>query len=241
VAEWSSWWCRRRNYLGIVRPLRLQTCSRIAPRVALPAISAVFCVSALRLDPREAARALRAFRRRTGWKGEVKGHSLTVEQRLLLLDLAFKTPGAAAVVVCDSRTAFGGWAANTIVPEACLRRELLFEACVLAMEDIPGIPCAGVTVDDGRYTRNVLAEERAHVEAALRQRGLLPAGDRPRLVAHEASEQHPGLQVADVVANVVHRFLRDADGLPDALVERLHVRHVGVPSLRPGWAGEPPY
>jgi len=179
----------------------------------------------------------------------VKGHSLAVEQRLLLLDLAFKMPSAAAVVVCDSRTAFGGWAASTLVPEACLRRELLFEACVLAMEDVPGVPCAGVAVDSGRYTRHVLAEERAHVEAALRQRGLLPAGGRPRLMAHVASQQHPGLQVADVVANTVHRLLRDAEpgvapvltGLPDALVERLRVRHVGVLDRRPGWAGEPPY
>lgn len=209
----------------------------------------LFCVSALRLEPREVERALKVFRRQTSWEGEVKGHALHAEQRLLLLELAFKTPSAAAVVVCDARTMLGGWAASTLVPEAMLRRELLSEACILAMEDLPRATCAGVTADGGRYTRKVLAEERTHLETVLRERGLLPQAKHPRLVAHASSQQHPGLQLADVVANTVHRLLRGAQpgvspalvGLPEVLVERIQIRHVALPAHRPGWMGESPY
>ncbi len=209
----------------------------------------LFCVSALRLDPRHAERALKSFRRSVGWEGEVKGHALDTNARQLLLDLTFKTPGAAAVVVCDSRTSLGGWAAGTIVPEPRLRRELLTEACVLAMADVPGTPCVGVTIDGGRYTKAVLSDERAHLEGVLRARGLLTAPPHPRLVAHLTSEQHPGLQLTDVLANTVHRLLRSSkpgqlpslNGLPEALAERLQVRHVALALHRPDWAGEPPY
>lgn len=209
----------------------------------------LFCVSALRLDPRLAERALKSFRRRVGWEGEVKGHALDSKSRRLLLDLTFKTPGAAAVVVCDSRTSFGGWAASTLVPEARLRRELVVEACVLSMADVPGTPCAGVTIDGGRYTKAVLAEERAYIECVLSQLGVLTSPPHPRLVAHFPSEQHPGLQLTDVLANTVHRLLHSAEpgsapdfsGLPDVLTERLQVRHASLTHRRPLWLGGPPY
>lgn len=209
----------------------------------------LFCVSALRLDAREAERALRSFRKSTGRTGEVKGHGLDGEERRLLLDLTFRAPGTAAVVMCDSRTALGGWAAKTLAPEASLRYELLTEACTVALAGAPPWACQGVIIDGGRYQEKVLREERQRLEGALRTRGLLTVAPHPRLITHTASEAHAGLQLTDVVANTIHRLVRDGEpghgpdfsGLPDVLTGRLAVRHVALAEQRPPWVGEPPY
>lgn len=209
----------------------------------------LFCVSAFRIDPQEAARALKSFRRRTGHQGEVKGHRLLPAERVLLLDLAFRAPGAAAVVACDGRTPLGGWAASTLLPESTLRRELLTEACIQVLGNGPDSPCQGVVVDGGRYPNAVLEAERLHLDLTLRTHGLLTAPAHPRLITYEKSEAHAGLQLTDVLANTIHRLLRDAapgcapslHGLPEAMQERLEVRHVGLPTHRPDWLGPPPY
>jgi len=129
----------------------------------------VFLVAAVRLEPSVARRAIKSFRKATGWEGEVKGHRMNSGQQRILFDLAFAAPAAAAVVVCDARTPLGGWAVGAQT-EADLYPELVIEACTVMIAAAPkGVPCSAVTADGGRYTKAIRDRQRKRVEGALRE------------------------------------------------------------------------
>lgn len=127
--------------------------------------------------------------------------------------------------------------------EHVLRSEMFAEACeLLASTDLfRGLAPRGINVtkDDGRYTREVLADARRLTESRLAE---LVAGTHFE-VRYGSSQSTPGLQVADVIANALNRAIRQE--APEPLLApmmppgRLRVSSVKLSRRRPAWALSP--
>lgn len=95
-------------------------------------------MAAVVIQPADAVRLVKSFRKATGFPGEIKGSKLTITQRAAFLGLLARQPDAASVaVVGQRRTAIGGWAMG-VLTEVELYGHLLTEACVA----LPGLGCS---------------------------------------------------------------------------------------------------
>ncbi|MBF0304350.1 MAG: hypothetical protein HQL41_01680 [Alphaproteobacteria bacterium] len=113
----------------------------------------IFLVSAAAVAHNDAKTLMRRFRKATGLGGEIKGHRLTPEQRRMFFGELQKIGTAVAVsTTCSRQNQLGGWAMAAL-DEADLRTQLVIESC--AQLPIVG-PTVGITVDGGRYKRQIL-------------------------------------------------------------------------------------
>jgi hypothetical protein len=149
----------------------------------------VMTLAAVDIDQKAADAMLLQFRRTTGYRGEVKGSRIDLDERALFFDL-FTASAATAVV---------GVAISALKPEpgedrgdhdvdtyAALMRDVVSSA-------LPEIPaCNSVVIDDGRYGDATLAAIRDMIGKVAG-----PFGS----VQLELSHRLAGLQIADVIAN----------------------------------------
>ncbi len=139
---------------------------------------------------RDAAADLDArYRSATGLTSELKGSRITMRHRQLFFDL-FADVGASATV---------GIAISALRPFPGEDRGDHDRHVYLALiEDVLGalLPAAGgcieVVVDDGRYDAATIVRIRDDIGRLVGPMGIAAMG---------LSHQHPGLQIADVVAN----------------------------------------
>lgn len=199
----------------------------------------IFLVAAVMLSATGATRSLKSFRKAVNWKGsEIKGHSLTLEQRRVFFDLLNREADLDSVVVsCGRRNPLGGWAMGTL-PESQLYSHLLREACLGLIR--PGFVPRTITPDGGRYKRAELNTIKADLAGAVQVNVASPHEVR---VSFEDSASFPGLQIADVIANTVFQALGNtaASEFANELLgplrssRRLTLRPVELVGCRPAW------
>lgn len=137
----------------------------------------------------EAAEFDARFRAETGLTSEMKGSRITMRQRQLFFDLFEASCGQATV----------GIAISAVRPHPGEDRGDHDQHVYLALiQDVLGslLPAAGgcieVVVDDGRYDAAAIVRIRDDIGRIVGPMGLATMG---------LSHQHPGLQIADVIAN----------------------------------------
>lgn len=165
-----------------------------------------FLVSAVRIDGGQALRMLKTIRKLTGISGsELKGNALDIRQIETVFSVIQRHPEAVAVsVVCRRDDPVGGWAAGTL-EEHQIWRELIVECCLpLHRQGVQGI-----VPDGGRYKKAILRAIEAEIAASVSRRASLPRVP----VGCANSVATPGIQIADVISNTVHRAISD---YPDA-------------------------
>jgi hypothetical protein len=149
--------------------------------------------------------------------GEVHGHELNIEQRIAFFKHLAKHggDGFSATVVCERTNSLGGWAMSQI-KEHRLRSLMIVEAGRVILERLElGIARLGITKDGGRYTKALLEEARLLTMSGLQR--LQPSLEVD--VQYGQSQQHPALQIADVVANTIHRS-RNGDPICQSIEQR---------------------
>ncbi len=200
-----------------------------------------FLVAAVAIQPVDAARLVKSFRKATGCTGEIKGHDFTLAQRAIFLDLLARQPDTVSVVViCQRRDAVGGWAMRAL-SEPELYGHLLTEAC-LALPGLDQLVRLAVTPDQPRYTKD---------RAGLVRGGLIQALTARHPVLEVTAEFRDsaataGLQVADAVVNTLFQLAsptpaRDAVApmLARLLAQStLTVRNVQLVDRRPAWLSD---
>lgn len=177
---------------------------------------------------------IRRFRKKAGWKHqEVKGNLMSPADMKQFVDILLKHgSGCAMSVVCSREAPIGGYAMS--LEESVVWTSLIAESVLPLMD-------AGVTrvvPDGGRYSKLVL--DAAETEIAARVAGHT---DRKISVSCGKSEQHHGIQVADVLANLIMRSLttkpdtEQAVGLVAMLVRAntLQVQSITLEGRRPAW------
>lgn len=202
------------------------------------AANSAFLVAAAAIQPADAARLVKSFRKATGFPGEIKGSKLSMAQRATFLGLLARQPDAASVVVaCRRSAAVGGWAMGALT-EAELYGHLLAEACVA----LPGLSAArhvSVTPDQLRYSKDRAEVVRTGLIGAIAIRH--PAAKVA--VGFGNSAELAGLQVADAVANSVFQVLvpspvsEAVKPMLAPLLARgsLTIRDVQLSDRRPAW------
>lgn len=195
-----------------------------------------FIVSAVAVAQSDAKVLMRRFRKATRIGDEIKGHRLTPEQRRIFFRELRKMGTAVAVsTTCSRQHPLGGWAMATL-DEADLRTELLVESCA----ELPIVgPTIGITVDGGRYKRQVLERLVPMTIGALEAR----FAGMGFTMQYDSSERVAGLQVADIIANTLFHSLGDGPSAEDAATQihaaeevgQLIVRLAELTKHRPVW------
>lgn len=203
----------------------------------------LFLVTAVTIDATHAGTVLRRFRKETKVSGEVHGHELNPDQRTAFFKHLQKHAGDgfSATVVCERTDRLGGWAMGKI-KEHRLRSLMVVEAAgaVLRKAKLP-VARLGITKDGGRYTKALLEEARLMTVDGLQR--LRPALEVD--VQYGQSHQSPALQIADVVANALHRC-RHGDPACRSIEERfvgegrMAVMGAALLDHRPAWLFEQP-
>lgn len=190
-----------------------------------------FLVAALRIEDEVARRILKQFRRATGFnEPEIHGSKLWGAHRRVLVSMLAETRTATVSVVCERRDEIGGLLMSQ-QPEIRLWQAMTVEACApLVTPDVHII-----VPDGGRYPRPELNAAAGEMHTLL-----APFGFTGRLRMGESTGT-PGVQLADVVANIVYRARR---GEPEGAAHvatlqaarQLNIREVEAPHLLPEWA-----
>jgi hypothetical protein len=195
-----------------------------------------FLVAAVRIDGGEATRMLKTIRRLTGFNGpELKGNDLNVGQIKTVFSVISRHPDAVAVsVICRRDDPLGGWAAGNF-QEHQIWRELVVESCLpLHQKGVQGI-----VPDGGRYKKAILRATEAEIAEAVARR----AAQQRVPVSCANSTSTPGIQIADVISNAVHRSISgyaDAEECRQILAEAEVVGQIRIAMLemaerRPIW------
>lgn len=194
------------------------------------AASSEFLISAVLIDPADADRLLRTFRKKRRHGEEMKGHQLLPEDRQRFFAMLTGYDHAACAAGLCRRDPAGGMVMRT-QPEIRIWGGLLTDALCRPQFG----RALGVTLDQGRYSKEARAGQFAVLSEALvarwGRRWPLHTGD---------SRRFAGLQVADVVANTA---LHAARGGEKAEPYRRLLEQAGIPlilaapaALAPPWA-----
>jgi hypothetical protein len=192
--------------------------------------SSRFVVAAAMISATDAARIVRRLRRnKVAASDEIKGHQMTLKHRLQFFDI-IANMAVATSTVCDRKHRGGSYAMCTL-SEHELWAELIYESvCRLPIHEP-----IGVTVDSGRYTREVISSILHPMQRRLAER----FGCRVNIQAGESRSTH-GIQIADVVANSVFHCLSSTGERKAAMLAMLKkagidVAHAELPGKIPDW------
>ena len=178
----------------------------------------VFLVSVLAISKIGVRRVFRQFRRKyTPLYEEVKGSSLSTDQRCLLLSLAWEDHAAhGALVVYDRNNLAGAWAAAE-VDEWRLHTQGVVDGVRWLLGQVKPTDIQDLTIDSGRYPRRLQSQQ-----LALLRTALLPVLPHLReRIWFDASHNHPGLQLADVLANAASRKATRSENVVPSAVQVL--------------------
>lgn len=160
-----------------------------------------FLVSAVSISPHDAARFVKAFRKITGRKGEIKGGRLEKSERELFFSaLADGSDYQSVVVTCCNTKPLGKWAKKTF-HERDIFAAMLAECCL----EMP-YECASslnIISDGGRYPRNAMPSISGQVASCLSAERQWDAK-----ISFADSRDHAGIQIADVIGNSVFQMLK---------------------------------
>ena len=191
----------------------------------------LFLVSAVRIDPVEATRIMKKMRKETRNSGEVKGKTLSYEQRAIFFDLISALDTCEFVsVTCYRGHHIGKWAMSN-VREDLLWSQLCVESCCNLPKTTKGL--RAITVDGGRYKKSILSRLKTNM---LEQ--VAPIHGRHISISYGNSSVTHGLQVADIISNTVYQSVERRDVKAEELVyacQKIRVRHVELPDLCPRW------
>lgn len=195
-----------------------------------------FLVAAVRIDGGEANRMIKKIRKLTGFQGpELKGNALNVDQIRTVFSVIARHPETVAVsVICRREDPVGGWAAGTL-EEHQIWGELIVESCLPLHQN--GV--MGIVPDGGRYKKAILRATETEIADAVARR----AAQQRVPVGCANSTSTPGIQIADVISNTVHRSISgyaDADECRRILAEAEAAEQISITMLamaerRPAW------
>lgn len=169
------------------------------------AASDEFLVSAVLISPAVAARLMRQFRKKAKPRlsHEIKGHQLTQGQRALFFRLLTECEEVRAVVAaCRRSDEVGGWVMKNLTEAKAW--------VALSVEALSALGChgaSGVTVDRGRFSKERLSALCLEIGARTEH-----AFSRAVKIQPGASDQTPGVQVADIIVNTAGHSLTAGKG-----------------------------
>lgn len=159
-----------------------------------------FVVAAVAIDPHDASRVMKAFKKKIGEKGEVKGSALPPGDRASFFNILLEESDGRCQVVCSTNnTPLGQWAAKSF-SERNIYTMMLTQCC--SGFESAGTRTINILPDGGRYPRNTIPAMTATISAALAAVHKVSVN-----ISFSQSIQHAGIQVADIVSNSVYQAL----------------------------------
>jgi hypothetical protein len=191
-------------------------------------------VSAIRITFGDAARLMKQFRKATKLSDEIKGGLLSEKERSLFFDMLGDIEYFGAAVGCH-KTSDAGSVLPKSFPERDIYQHMLMEACSPLID--MAVPTAKISADGGRYSRQMYLQMATAVEAKMSTESLTAKVEFIR------SEDSPGVQIADIVANTVYKatvsgsYDLEVHATCGLLVRsgRLMVMSAKLQALKPTW------
>lgn len=197
----------------------------------------IFLVAAISIDGGHARRIMKDIRKELSVEGEIKGHTLSPEERSFAFQTIFSKRSVSAVSVCNRHHHPGGLLMNT-----CAENQLWSGLIIEATNSlIPAqTPAIYVTPDAGRYKKSLMEQSESEI------RGHLETLHASATIHVGFLESHtsPGVQVADIIANTVYQAHKLNNPCPHSqtLIRQettrgvLQVLDAQVKHLLPAWA-----
>ena len=161
----------------------------------------LFLVAGVVLPAKQAQRTIAHFRKRKGWQLEVKGGKMDTALQSYFLRGALDDVAWAGAVVVDVQMS------RTLPTKAHAGEHALYASMVselLCDPPVAALTLTQIVADGGRYKARIMRQLPTDI-ATCHQ--IHRPGATPPRVQFSDSQQQPGLQIADVLANYLFRQL----------------------------------
>lgn len=199
----------------------------------------IFIVCSACIEPRDASHIIGDMRKKFRIRDEIKGSSLSSEQRSHFFEFLENKSDATSIIVSFTRSdPISGWGINNLGQHK-VYENMLFESC--SAHDFTSTAKANISPDGGKYSKKIMAD----IEIELQGRFTSSISPDIKVKFTESQSSH-GIQVADIVASTVFRALNTGienlatDPFCGRLIEqkRLRVQMLNLAGIAPEWLSQ---
>lgn len=196
----------------------------------------IFVVCSVCIDPRDALHIISDMRKKFRLHDEIKGSSLSIEERAYFFEFLENKSDASSIAVKFAKgDPISSWSIHQLTPPS-IYEYMLFESC--SSHNYTGIKHANITPDGGKYSKKTMAL----IESGL-QIKLASTVEASTKVKFADSQTSAGIQIADIISSTVYRAINSqlenlsVDPFCGRLVEqnRLIIQKLSLTGLTPLW------